>query len=1280
MESARIMVVEDEGIIAQDIKNCLENLGYEVPEVVFTGQDAIQKADELRPDLVLMDIVLKGDLDGIDTASEIRNRYNIPIVYLTAYEDDKTLRRAKLTEPLGYILKPFEERYLRSSIEMALYKHKMERMLKENERWLATILRSVGDAVVVTDENGRIRFMNPVAENLSGWLFKESLGKNIDDIFVLLNEEGRTPLEDPVTRVVRDKTVLTRQNHVILKSHNGNEISIDHSAAPMRDESGKITGVVIIFTDITDRRKAENALKESEKRFKNLFDYATDAIFVQSLDGDILSVNNEASNLLGYSKAELCSLKFSDVIHPDQNIKTDELNVILKDKGNHRFETRYIKKDRSIVEVEVSMRLIQLIDQQVIQIFVRDVTERKKSQKEINMLAHSVRSISECVSITDMNNKIVFVNDAFVKTYGYSKDELYNKTMNIIRSQKHPTEIYDDIFESTLKGGWHGEIVNRARSGEEFPVLFSTSLIRDEIGKPVAMIGVATDITERKKLENALKASEKDYKGLFENAHDPIIIFRPEDEIILDVNQSACDVYGYTRSELIGSTLNTLSKNNNNSKEYIRRTIETGKNYRFETIQNKKDGSPVFLEINAGLVDYKGQKAIVSINRDISERKKALEALVESEKRYQNLYDNAPDMYFSLNSDGAILSVNKFGAEYLGYSKEELVNKNIKILLHKDDISRFSDSFENIFTNIIETSEFECRAVKDDGTIIWVRMRTSLIFNEKGLPQAVFILCRDFTEKMKADRVLKEQEELYRAMFEKNKPVKFLIDAENGSFYDVNKAACEYYGYDLATLKNKTLADISIIDRVTLLEKLRSAKDEENSYLNFKHKLSSGEQRDVEIYASSLIYRGRPLLFCILNDITDRKRAEEKIKASEQKYKNLAEHAPIAVTRISENNVYDFVNEEFTRQSGYTMEEYNQLTDKQLIDIIYEEDREKLFSFYRNWAKNSHKGTQHIDYRIINRFNKLVWLDTFLYADFNDDGSLKAINQICIDITEQRKAQHELKSSEMRFRALIENSSDLIALVDGTGTIKYASPSTTRILGYELDEFTGKNRFDFIHPEDITKLKSITGQLLEKPGGSMSVIYRAKHKSGRWLWMESTSTNLLLDPVVGSIVINYRDITERKKAEEELLLQKSYFQQLFENSPEGIVLIDNEDRIVNVNKGFERMFQYSLSEIQNKSVNALLVPENLSEQASQMSLFVMKGEVIHKETVRKRKDGSLVDVSILGYPITLGNDQIGVYGNIQRYIGKKRNRKGFTNKRRKIQGIRTTKHGRYLEI
>ena len=125
-------------------------------------------------DLVLMDIVLEGDMDGVKAAEHIRNHFDIPVVYLTAYSDDTTLQRAKITEPYGYILKPFQERELYTTIEMALYKHKMERKLKENEQWLATTLKSIGDAVIATDTKGFVTFMNPVAEVLTGWKQEEA--------------------------------------------------------------------------------------------------------------------------------------------------------------------------------------------------------------------------------------------------------------------------------------------------------------------------------------------------------------------------------------------------------------------------------------------------------------------------------------------------------------------------------------------------------------------------------------------------------------------------------------------------------------------------------------------------------------------------------------------------------------------------------------------------------------------------------------------------------------------------------------------------------------------------------------------------------------------------------------------------------------------------------------------------------------------------------------------------------------------------------------------------
>ena len=265
MSKTRILVVEDEVIVAQDLKATLEKLGYAVPGVVSTGEDAIDKAGRLRPDLVLMDIVLKGDMDGIQTARHIRKGLEIPVVYLTAYADDATLERAKITEPFGYLIKPFEERELRTSIEMALYKHRMEKKLVASHRWLATTLRSIGDGVIATDADANVVFMNPVAEELVGWKEEQALGKPLEEVFRIVNEHTLAPAENPVEKALREGAVVGLANHTILIARHGAQRSIADSAAPIQDNDNSIHGVVLVFRDVTEKLRLEEDVRKAQK-------------------------------------------------------------------------------------------------------------------------------------------------------------------------------------------------------------------------------------------------------------------------------------------------------------------------------------------------------------------------------------------------------------------------------------------------------------------------------------------------------------------------------------------------------------------------------------------------------------------------------------------------------------------------------------------------------------------------------------------------------------------------------------------------------------------------------------------------------------------------------------------------------------------------------------------------------------------------------------------------------------------------------------------------------
>lgn len=254
--------------MALDMQTRIKSLGFTMPDIASTGEEAIRMVEEIRPDLVLMDIMLPGEIDGVSVAERIKPRFDIPIIYVTAYADEATLQRAKITEPYGYIVKPFRERELAVTIDVALYKHKMENKLKESERWLSTTLRSIGDGVIAIDRESSITFMNRVAEELTGWKLEEVLNKKLTACFKLINRETRRPVENPAARVLLDGTIKGLANHTLLITRDGTEIPIDDTAAPIKDDRGNVTGAVLVFRDIKEREKAETELHQTYEKLK----------------------------------------------------------------------------------------------------------------------------------------------------------------------------------------------------------------------------------------------------------------------------------------------------------------------------------------------------------------------------------------------------------------------------------------------------------------------------------------------------------------------------------------------------------------------------------------------------------------------------------------------------------------------------------------------------------------------------------------------------------------------------------------------------------------------------------------------------------------------------------------------------------------------------------------------------------------------------------------------------------------------------------------------------
>jgi PAS domain S-box-containing protein len=262
----RVLVVEDEALVAEELRDRLERLRADVVAVADTGEQAIRAVDEARPDLVLMDIRLKGALDGIQTAALIRERHDVPVVYLTAHSDPSTLDRAMRGAPFGYVLKPFQEKDLRIAIASAMSRARSEHALKERNALYAAMLASIADAVVAVDTLGQISFLNAAAEAVTGWTRDEAMGRPAPDVLRMIDETTREEIESPAVQALRQCAAVPATHDALLIDRQGATVPMASSAAPVFDARGRLSGAVMVMRDLRERRRRQEALRTAKGR------------------------------------------------------------------------------------------------------------------------------------------------------------------------------------------------------------------------------------------------------------------------------------------------------------------------------------------------------------------------------------------------------------------------------------------------------------------------------------------------------------------------------------------------------------------------------------------------------------------------------------------------------------------------------------------------------------------------------------------------------------------------------------------------------------------------------------------------------------------------------------------------------------------------------------------------------------------------------------------------------------------------------------------------------
>jgi PAS domain S-box-containing protein len=444
MGKVSVLVVEDEPIIGMDIRKILQSIGYDVPEVISSGEKAIEKAEELKPDLIIMDIVLSGKMDGVEAVKGIKEKLNIPVIYLTAHTEKVTFERASETTPYGYLVKPVGKNDLYTAIETAIHRHEMEVKLIESEDKYRNILESMEEGYFEVDLSGNFTFFNDSLCRIYGYSGDELLGMSYKKI---MDDSNSRDVYEAYNRVYLMKKPLKAYDREIIKK-DGSRIFVEVSVSLMMDSSGEPLGFRGIVRDVTERKLAEKEIRKSEEKYRTYIKDAPNGVFIHDREGRFIEVNRAAYRDIGYTEEELLSMSVPDIFSPNgQEENSEHFNRLLKE-GRSSGEVLIRKKDGS--DCYFFVEIVELSDDRFIG-FSIDISKRKQVEQALRESETKYRTIIEKIEDgyyeADLAGNFTFFNDSLCRIHGYSRDELMGMNYKHYLDDANAKRVYQTFNE-----------------------------------------------------------------------------------------------------------------------------------------------------------------------------------------------------------------------------------------------------------------------------------------------------------------------------------------------------------------------------------------------------------------------------------------------------------------------------------------------------------------------------------------------------------------------------------------------------------------------------------------------------------------------------------------------------------------------------------------------------------------------------------------------------------------------------------------------------------------
>lgn len=1009
--------------------------------------------------------------------------------------------------------------------------------------------------------------------------------------------------------------------------------------------------VLAIVRDITDSKQAEEQLRESEEKFSKAVNLSPHSIGIVSLKTNTyLYLNEQVLATLGYSREELIGRSVFDISFFAGAAEVKKFaRLFAEDCSLRDVQMKVRSKSGASLYALVSTEPITIAGEPCLLVTGNNITERVLAEQSLKDSEERFQSLAtnSPVGIYRLDNEgnCLYVNERWCEITSLNREQAYGRAWH---RAIHPDD-FKPLMAKAYEASIHGTVFKeeyrvRRPGGEVVWVYNQAGPERNAQGEIIGYVGMLNDITERKLAEEAIKQSERRFETLARSS--PAGIFRCDIHGHCQyVNEQWCKITGFSPQQ--ARDLGWMAAVHPEDREQLikkaRRAIFDGLLMKEEHRLLRPDGSVLWVYGQA--VPERNEAGeiigVVGTLTDITERKLAEEALRESEHRYRSLFErNLAGVYRGALS-GRIVDVNDAYAQIFGYeSREEVLALNAFDLFF-DKTER--DTYLALLREQGHLTNYELRLRKKDGAAVWVLVNANYVVGDNDDTTLIEETLFDITDRKLAEEALRESEARFRVVAETSPGAILLYNAER--FVYVNPAATTITGYTLEEFLQMSPWDIlDPQDREIANQRWTSRVHGNPIGDTFEYKIytRSGEERWVAFNPGDfIIYQGERVATATAYDVTERRRAENALRESENRFRTLAETASDAIITIDEQSRMVFVNPATEKIFGYTQVEMLGAKLTLLMPEEMHQQHEVGFGRYQQTG-NRYLDWQRIELAGRHKDGSYIPLELSFGEFIREDK--RFITGIARDITERKRAEDALRESEAKFRSVAETSPCAIAIAENDRFV-YVNPGLEKITGYSSEELLNRSGLDFLAPD---QQEIIRQRLQARERGeevSNSVESKIITKSGEERWIEFTSGGEISYQGRKATIGTAFDITARKHAEEMLAAEKERLAVTLRSIGDGVIATDTDGKIVLLNRVAEELTGWEQDEGVGKPLTEVfhIINEATREaQENPVEKVLRTGQTITlaNHTVLIARDGGERPIADSGAPIYDRKSQI----------------------------------------